>query len=106
MRIWRRENPTTLQRDYEILPRVTGRGRYLGANLGVIVDGGGTAPALVGRGRGQDLSRRGSRRCRRCAGTGTEDYIGTGYGHGRVLAPTTRARRWPDHEKQRYAFYR
>ena len=32
---WRRESPTTMQKDYEILPRVDGRGRYLGANLGV-----------------------------------------------------------------------
>ena len=36
---FRRENPTKLQRDYEILPHVTGKGRYLGTNVGVIVDG-------------------------------------------------------------------
>jgi len=32
---FRRENPTKLQHDYEILPQVTGRGRYLGANIGM-----------------------------------------------------------------------
>ena len=35
---WRRENPTTLQRDYEFLPRITGRGRFLGVNFGVQAD--------------------------------------------------------------------
>jgi len=35
---WRRENPTALRRDYEILPKVSGRGRYLGTNVGVIVN--------------------------------------------------------------------
>ncbi len=35
---YRRENPTTLQKDYEILPHIEGRGRYLGTNIGVIVN--------------------------------------------------------------------
>ena len=35
---FRHENPTTLQRDYQILPHVVGKGRYLGANFGVIPD--------------------------------------------------------------------
>jgi hypothetical protein len=77
--IWRRENPTTLGRDFEILPKVTGRGRFLGCNLGVqcrpenlgwwgegevkmYLDGDSAYPTLVG--------------------TGTEDYIGTGWGQG------------------------
>jgi hypothetical protein len=30
---WRRENPTRLQQDYEFLPKITGRGRYLGVNV-------------------------------------------------------------------------
>jgi len=37
--VWRRENPTKLQRDYELLPHLTGKGRYLGTNVGVVVDG-------------------------------------------------------------------
>ena len=35
---WRRENPTKLQRDYEFLPKVNGRGRFLGVNVSVIAD--------------------------------------------------------------------
>ncbi len=37
--VFRRESPTKLQHDYELLPQVKGRGRYLGVNVGVIVDG-------------------------------------------------------------------
>ena len=33
---YHRENPTKMQLDYEILPRLAGKGRYLGVNLGVI----------------------------------------------------------------------
>ena len=35
---WHRENPTRQKIDYEILPQVNGRGRFLGCNMGVIVD--------------------------------------------------------------------
>lgn len=99
---WRRENPTVLRRDFEILPRIEGSGRFLGSHIGVMarkenrgwwgegevkmyVDGDGAFPTL--------------------AGTGTEDYIGTGWGqgtfsqryHGCLVADAT---------KQQYTFYR
>ena len=35
---YHRENPTTLRQDYEILPRIEGRGRFLGCNIGVIAN--------------------------------------------------------------------
>jgi hypothetical protein len=74
---WNRDLKTTLGKDYEILPKVEGNGRYIGTNIGVIGDSlyngswfgegevkvyldGDTQPSLVG--------------------TGTEDYIGTGWG--------------------------
>ena len=75
---WRREQRTVLKRDFEILPQVVGRGRFLGVNLAVIsnteypetwwgegevkmyIDGNGEFPTIVG--------------------TGAEDYIGTGWG--------------------------
>ena len=33
--LYRRENPTTPKQDFQILPRVEGRGRFLGCNVGV-----------------------------------------------------------------------
>src|SRR5689334_15514685 len=78
---FRRENPTTLQRDYEILPRVAGRGRYLGANLGVIVDGHRYGATWWGEGEVK-IYLDGDRERPTLNGTGTEDYIGTGYGQG------------------------
>ncbi|HTU65575.1 MAG TPA: glycoside hydrolase family 172 protein [Steroidobacteraceae bacterium] len=101
---FRRENPTTLQRDYEILPRVTGRGRYLGANLGVIVDGHRYGATWWGEGEVK-IYLDGDRERPTLNGTGTEDYIGTGYGQG---AYSHRYQGAPiaDHEKQRYTFYR
>jgi hypothetical protein len=101
---FRRENPTTMRRDYEILPRVTGRGRYLGANLGVIVDGLRYGTTWWGEGEVK-IYLDGDRELPTLNGTGTEDYIGTGYGQG---AYSHRSQGAPiaDVEHQRYAFYR
>ena len=74
---WRRERWTTLGEDFTVLPHVEGKGRYLGTHIGVIekpgnrgwwgegevkifLDGDTTYPTLCG--------------------TGTEDYVGTGWG--------------------------
>jgi hypothetical protein len=100
---WRRELKTELGKDFEILPKVRGKGRYLGANIGVIgspeyrgtwfgegevkvyLDGDTTWPTLVG--------------------TGTEDYIGSGWGqgqyHGRLHGSLI-----SDDKNDLYAFYR
>ena len=97
-------NPaTTLKVDHEILPKVVGRGRFLGANLGVIanpvyegswwgegevkvyLDGDGDSPTLVG--------------------TGTEDYIGTGWGQG-AYAHRFQGCLIADADRDQWAFYR
>ena len=77
---WHRENFTTLKKDFEILPEVKGKGMYLGTHIGVrcnpvygntwwgegevkvYLDGDTDYPTLVG--------------------TGTEDYIGSGWSQG------------------------
>jgi hypothetical protein len=102
--IFRHENPTTLQRDYEILPRVAGKGRYLGANVGVIVDGKRYGATWWGEGEVK-IFLDGDREHPTLAGTGAEDYVGTGYGMG---AYSHRHQGTPiaDLEKQRFAFYR
>jgi hypothetical protein len=100
--IWRRERWTELGKDFEILPHITGKGRYIGAHIGifghplndgwwgegevkVFLDGDGEWPTLVG--------------------TGTEDYILTAYGQG------TYSNRYAgslivDDQTRTWAFYR
>ena len=101
---FRRENPTTLQKDYEILPRVVGRGRYLGTNIGVIVDARRYATTWWGEGEVK-IYLDGDRELPTLNGTGTEDYIGTGYGQG-AYAHRYQGAPIADHDQQRYAFYR
>lgn len=77
---WNRKSPTTIGKDFEILPKVNGDGRFIGTNIGIMseplyddswwgegevkifIDGDKEYPTLVG--------------------TGTEDYIGTAWGQG------------------------
>jgi hypothetical protein len=100
---WRRENMTTLRQDMTILPRVEGRGRFLGCNLGVrqhpsctnfwwgegevkiYLDGDGENPTLCG--------------------TGTEDYIGDGYGQG-VFSHRYAGNTFVGHLYSGFGFYR
>jgi hypothetical protein len=74
--LFRRENPTTEKQDFELLPQRTGKGRYVGALIGirnlhtgqwwgegeikVYMDGDAEFPTIVG--------------------TGSEDYVGLSYG--------------------------
>ncbi|AEE48293.1 glycoside hydrolase family 172 protein [Haliscomenobacter hydrossis] len=80
---WRREHKTELAKDFNMLPEVTGKGRFLGVNVGLItaaeygkswwgegevkiyLDGDGQFPTIVG--------------------TGAEDYIGSGWGLGKFI---------------------
>lgn len=100
---WNRNLHTELAKDYEILPRVEGRGQFLGSNIGVMpnpdygdlwwgegevkfyLDGDDQWPTLVS--------------------TGTEDYIGTAWGQGKY---SHRYQGSPvaDEERDLWAFYR
>jgi hypothetical protein len=77
---WSRDTATALAKDFELLPHINGKGRFLGVNVGInanpvyedywwgegevkmFLDGDNKFPTLVG--------------------TGAEDYIGTGWGQG------------------------
>ena len=101
---WRRENPTTLQRDYEILPKVSGRGRYLGTNIGVIVDRNTYFNTWWGEGEVK-IYLDGDTQFPTLAGTGTEDYIGTAWGQGR-FANLYQGSPVADEQNMRWCFYR
>ncbi|MCC6797856.1 MAG: DUF2961 domain-containing protein [Candidatus Hydrogenedentes bacterium] len=77
---WRRDLSTKIAQDFELLPRVSGKGRFLGVHVGLIGH-----PDNVGWfGEGEvKMYIDGDTDLPTIAGTGTEDYIGTGWGQGK-----------------------
>jgi hypothetical protein len=99
---WRRERQTTLGKDFEILPKVAGRGRFVGTHIGVIANreyagwwGEGEVKMFVD----------GDTEFPTLCGTGTEDYIGTGWGQG-VFHNRYQGSLVSDAERAQYTFYR
>lgn len=79
---YRRENPTTPGRDFEVLPRLKGRGRYLGANVGVRSLAPYAAPIWFGEGE-LKIYLDDDDEHPTLVGTGTEDMVGSGWGLAR-----------------------
>jgi hypothetical protein len=80
---WNREKATKLGRDFRILPRIEGRGRFLGASVTVL-----TNPAYEKTWWGEGevkIALDGDRDHPTLVGTGTEDYIGTAWGQGAYI---------------------
>jgi hypothetical protein len=100
---WHRDTATVLTEDFEIMPAVKGKGRFLGSNIcinanpsykdcwwgegevKVYLDGDNQLPTLVG--------------------SGTEDYIGTAWGQGQFSTKTTGCL-VADSKNLQWAFYR
>ena len=100
---WQRNPQTELGKDYEILPKVTGIGRYLGSNIGVIGD---TAYRNTWFGEGEvKIYLDGDTQMPTLVGTGTEDYIGSGWGQGEY-AHRYQGSLVSDDKNDVYAFYR
>jgi hypothetical protein len=100
---WRRENYTTVRQDMTILPRVEGRGRFLGCNLGVRQH-----PSLTGFWWGEGevkIYLDGDEANPTLCGTGTEDYIGDGYGQN-LFAHMYSGNQYISEKKNAYGFYR
>jgi hypothetical protein len=100
---WNHNGGTGLGEDFEILPAVRGRGRYLGCNLGIVTD------PVYGKswfGEGEvKVYLDGDRELASLVGTGTEDYIGTAWGQGAFVH---RFQGCPiaDEANRQWAFYR
>ena len=101
---YRRENPTRMQRDYELLPKVAGRGRFLGVNVGVIANQEKYLKTWWGEGEVK-VYLDGDGEFPTLSGTGTEDYIGTAYGQGRY-SNLYQGCHVADEKAMRYGFYR
>ncbi|MBN2288737.1 MAG: DUF2961 domain-containing protein [Candidatus Glassbacteria bacterium] len=77
---YRRENPTTPKKDFSILPRTLGRGRYLGCNVGVRAIG---DYKFSWFGEGEiKIYLDGDEDFPTLCGTGTEDLVGSAWGLG------------------------
>jgi len=77
---WNRELKTKAGKDYVILPEVKGTGRYIGANISVIGDSL-CRGSWFGEGEVK-IFLDGDKENPTLVGTGTEDYIGSGWGQG------------------------
>lgn len=100
---WSRNPRTTLMKDFEILPEIKGAGRFLGMNVSVQAD---SIYSGTWWGEGEvkiyldDDSNFPS-----LTGTGTEDYIGTGWGLG-AFAHQFQGCPIAEKNSNKWAFYR
>jgi hypothetical protein len=101
---WRRESETVIQKDYEILPKIAGKGRYLGTNIGVIVNSKEYFNTWWGEGEVK-MYIDGDSEFPTIVGTGAEDYIGTAWGQGK-FANLYQGSPVADEGALRWCFYR
>jgi len=100
---WSNNKDSKLGDDFEILPKVTGKGRFLGSNISVIADpvygetwfGEGEVKAYLD----------GDKDYPTLAGSGTEDYIGSAWNLG-PFSQLYQGATLVDKQKKQYAFYR
>lgn len=100
---WSRVEKTELAEDFIILPNVKGKGRYLGMNMGIITD-----PLYEKSWWGEGevkIYLDGDKDLPTLNGTGTEDYIGTGWGQG-AFAHDYQGCLIADEPGRQWAFYR
>jgi hypothetical protein len=101
--VWNRQRATKIGEDFEVLPRVAGKGRYLGAGLGVITD---PRYGETWWGEGEvKVYLDGDRAFPTLCNTGTEDYIGTAWGEG-VFSNRYQGCTVADPPNRQWAFYR
>ena len=99
---WHRQRWTELRRDFEILPKVSGKGRYLGAHIGVI----GHPDNKGWWGEGEvKMYLDGDVEWPTIVGTGTEDYAGTAWELGE-FASRFHGALLVDNDNRRWIFYR
>lgn len=96
---WHRDTATTVTKDFTVLPNISGKGRYLGASIGI-----NSNPAYGGAWWGEGEVKMyvdGDAALPTIVGTGTEDYIGTGWGQWQFannfsgcLVADSKAKQW------------
>lgn len=101
---YKREDSTEMRNDYEFLPKLEGSGRFLGVNFGVEANKEVFLDSWWGEGEVK-IYLDGDTDNPTLCGTGTEDYIGTGWGQG-LYSHLYQGSSYTDTENMRYCFYR
>lgn len=100
---WRRENMTRIRQDMTILPKVEGKGRFLGSNLGIRLK---PTCKHMWWGEGEvKVYLDGDKELPTLVGTGTEDYAGSAWGLG-TFFNTCQGTQYMSKEKGAWGFYR
>ena len=100
---WTRQKTSVLKKDFEFLPKIAGKGRFLGVNIGVNAD---PAYGETWWGEGEvKMYIDNDKELPTINGTGTEDYIGTAWGMGQFTNIYQGCTVSNDSARQ-YAFYR
>jgi hypothetical protein len=100
---WHRDTLTTLGKDFEIMPKIKGKGRFLGTNICINAN-----PIYKDCWWGEGevkIYLNGDKDYPTLVGTGTEDYIGTAWGQGQFCNKFTGCL-IADDKKLQWAFYR
>ncbi|MBL4678825.1 MAG: DUF2961 domain-containing protein [Mucilaginibacter sp.] len=100
---WHRDTATTLGQDYELLPRIKGKGRLLGINAGI-----NTNPQYGDTWWGEGevkVYMDGDKQYPTLAGTGTEDYIGDAWSQNAFVTQYTGCL-ISDEKNRQWSFYR
>jgi hypothetical protein len=100
---WQRVKETPIGQDMELLPKVSGKGRFLGVSAGINVN-----PVYEGSWWGEGEVKMyidGDDKYPTINGTGTEDYIGTGWEEG-VFSNLYQGCLMADKTNGKYTFYR
>jgi hypothetical protein len=100
---WNRSAKTELGKDFEILPEVKGKGRFLGSNLGMISD-----PKYGDTWWGEGEAKiylDGDSALPTLNGTGSEDFVGSGWGLG-AFTHMYQGSPVADEKRHQWAFYR
>lgn len=100
---WHRDTATILEKDFEIMPEIKGKGRFLGSNISVNANPD-YKDCWWGEGEVK-IYLNGDQKFPSLVGSGTEDYIGTAWGQGQFFTRYTGCL-IADSKNLQWAFYR